>query len=298
MSDMEAKELAVRRIQSAFPDLTELQRWARVYASADILPNAWKKGGEESCLAKILVVMSRAQALHCDPLLLLQNIDFIAGRMCWKSTFLLQLLLANGWMAPKYNFIGSPTAPDFWEKPDNGCSFSAVNPTTGERETGSFITVAMVQGEGWLTKDGSKWGTMPEQMFKYRAVSFFCRSNAPAVMGGLYAQDEVEDIVAQEARANAPQPQKEQVKELPEDVQKWLHYQYEMGVKAIEQDSTKVTLSAKGKATDDLVRHLEGLRVEAERDLVKFRQDHMTPPAQRPGWASSPSNPGGSCYHD
>lgn len=179
-------------------DIAELQKWARIYNASSLLPASWRKGQEQERIANLILVMQRANALKCDPLLLLQNLDFIAGRMCWKSTFLLQLLLANGWQAPRYDIEGDPNSADFWAKDSNGATFSAVNPATGERETGSKITVKMVMGERWLDREGSKWRTMPEQMLKYRAVAFFCRSNAPAVMGGFYSDDEVRDIVAKE----------------------------------------------------------------------------------------------------
>lgn len=186
-------------------DIAELQRWARIYNASSLLPASWRKGQEQERIANLILVMQRANALRCDPLLLLQNLDFIAGRMCWKSTFLLQLLLANGWTAPQYAIDGDPNSEAFWQKDSNGATFSAVNPATGERETGSKITVKMIMGERWLDREGSKWRTMPEQMLKYRAVAFFCRSNAPAVMGGFYSEDEVRDIVAQEKAEKAAQ---------------------------------------------------------------------------------------------
>lgn len=190
-------------------DIAELQKWARIYNASSLLPQSWRKGQEQERIANIILVMQRANALKCDPLLLLQNLDFIAGRMCWKSTFLLQLLLANGWQAPKYEIEGDPNSADFWAKDSNGATFSAVNPATGEREVGSKITVKMIMGERWLDREGSKWRTMPEQMLKYRAVAFFCRSNAPAVMGGFYSDDEVRDIIGQEKAENpAPEPVK------------------------------------------------------------------------------------------
>lgn len=204
-------------------DISELQKWARIYNASSLLPSAWKKGQESERIANLILVMQRAMALKCDPLLLLQNLDFIAGRMCWKSTFLLQLLLAYGWTSPKYHISGDPTSQDFWQTDSNGCAFSAVNPASGEREQGSKITVAMVIGERWLDREGSKWKTMPEQMLKYRAISFFCRSNAPSVMGGFYSDDEVRDIVAQEQRQEPEKPVPEPKRSVIEQGEAWAH---------------------------------------------------------------------------
>ena len=52
----------------------------------------------------------------------------------------------------------------------------------------------MVKGEGWLDKSGSKWKTMPEQMFTYRAASFFARKYCPDVLMGLQTVEEVRDV--------------------------------------------------------------------------------------------------------
>ena len=171
---------------------------ANLYAVSSFLPAAWRKLPDVEKVADLVILIGRAEALGCDVMLLLQNLTFIAGNVGWKSTFLLQLLQAHGWTAPKYIATGDPNSADFWGKEENGMAFSAVNPTTGERETGTKITVKMVIGERWLDREGSKWKTMAEQMFKYRAAAFFCRTNAPAVLGGFYAQDELEDIAAQE----------------------------------------------------------------------------------------------------
>lgn len=179
---------------------------AKLYAVSSFLPAAWRKLPDVEKVADLVILIGRAEALGCDVMLLLQNLTFINGTVGWRSTFLLQLLQAHGWTAPKYTQTGDPNAPDFWSKEDNGMAFSAVNPATGERETGTKITVKMVIGERWLDRDGSKWKTMPEQMFKYRAAAFFCRTNAPAVLGGFYAQDELEDIAAAERQTPPPPP--------------------------------------------------------------------------------------------
>jgi hypothetical protein len=52
----------------------------------------------------------------------------------------------------------------------------------------------MAKAEGWLTKTGSKWITMPELMLKYRAAAFFGRLYAPEVLMGMQTSEEVIDI--------------------------------------------------------------------------------------------------------
>ena len=52
----------------------------------------------------------------------------------------------------------------------------------------------MAKAEGWSTKNGSKWLTMPGQMLRYRAASFWSRAYASDLSLGFYTQDEVKDF--------------------------------------------------------------------------------------------------------
>ena len=44
-------------------------------------------------------------------------------------------------------------------------------------------------------KSGSKWPTMPEQMLRYRAASFWVSAYAPEMAMGLRTEEEQRDIV-------------------------------------------------------------------------------------------------------
>ena len=52
----------------------------------------------------------------------------------------------------------------------------------------------MARDEGWVSKNGSKWKTMPEVMIRYRAASFFGRMNCPDMIMGIYSKDEVIEL--------------------------------------------------------------------------------------------------------
>ncbi|MGK3945742.1 hypothetical protein ABK046_46285, partial [Streptomyces caeruleatus] len=53
----------------------------------------------------------------------------------------------------------------------------------------------MAKAEGWSTKSGSKWKTMPELMLMYRAAAFLIRAYAPEISMGLRTDDEIIDTV-------------------------------------------------------------------------------------------------------
>jgi hypothetical protein len=54
--------------------------------------------------------------------------------------------------------------------------------------------MAMAKREGWATKSGSKWQTMPDLMIRYRAAAFWGRLYIPELLVGIQTQEEVLDI--------------------------------------------------------------------------------------------------------
>ena len=65
---------------------------------------------------------------------------------------------------------------------------------SGHKVYGPKITMNMANDEGWTSKNGSKWKTMPDVMIQYRAASFFGRMNCPDMIMGIYSQEEVLDM--------------------------------------------------------------------------------------------------------
>src|SRR6185369_2120746 len=73
---------------------------------------------------------------------------------------------------------------------------------------------ALAKNEGWSSKNGSKWKTMPEQMLMYRAAAFWGRVYAPEKMLGMHTGDELEDVFSDGSRViqdaeviNGPSPE-------------------------------------------------------------------------------------------
>jgi hypothetical protein len=75
---------------------------------------------------------------------------------------------------------------------------------TGDVIEGTKITLGMAKKEGWSTKNGSKWLTMPEQMMRYRAATFLIRSTAPEIGMGLMTKEELDDVVDGEVVSRSP----------------------------------------------------------------------------------------------
>jgi hypothetical protein len=53
----------------------------------------------------------------------------------------------------------------------------------------------MAKAEGWSTKNGSKWKTMPDLMLRYRSATFLIRCTAPEIGLGLQTAEEIHDTV-------------------------------------------------------------------------------------------------------
>ncbi len=122
-------------------------------------------------------------------MLVMQNLYVVQGRPGWSSTFLIASV----------NHCGRYTALRYEERGTEGDKTYAVRAwatekSSGERLNGTWITWQMVEQEGWSKKSGSKWLTMPGQMFKYRAAGFWVRTYAPEISMGLLTAEEVQDI--------------------------------------------------------------------------------------------------------
>jgi hypothetical protein len=80
------------------------------------------------------------------------------------------------------------------EDEPTSCYAVATDKESGQDLKGEKITLTMAKAEGWSTKNGSKWLTMPGQMLRYRAASFWSRAYASDLSLGFYTQDEVKDF--------------------------------------------------------------------------------------------------------
>lgn len=164
------------------------QRQARVFSSSTLVPTIYQ--GDNN-IGNCVIALEIAQRLQMSPLMVMQNLYVVQGRPSWAGQFVYALIEACGrFDRLKYEVEGGsdPKAPGYRVR------LTARDVATGEIKRGAWIDWAMVNGEGWASKNGSKWKTMPEQMFYYRSASFFGRAHAPAVLMGLQTREEIEDV--------------------------------------------------------------------------------------------------------
>ena len=63
----------------------------------------------------------------------------------------------------------------------------------------------------WVSKQGSKWKSMPSQMLRYRAAAFWQRVYCPEISMGLITKEEAEDIQDAEIISDAPKKRLEDI---------------------------------------------------------------------------------------
>ncbi len=176
---------------SVFSNGTAFQlgvRMAEQLAHSNFLPDTYR-GNHGDCL----VLIEYASRLRVPVIQLAQNMDVVKGRPGLRGTFLAGIINASPLFSRlKYEWKGSATGGKNGKPTDDyGCRAYATEVETGDLLEGTWITWAMVVGEGW---DGNKkWTHMREQMFMYRAASFWSRAHASDVTLGLYESEELHD---------------------------------------------------------------------------------------------------------
>jgi hypothetical protein len=160
------------------------QRIAKALASSALVPKEYQGQGG---LANTLVAMEIAQRMGLSPLQVMQNLHIIHGRPSWSSQFIIAMINGCGRFTPlDYKMSG--------EGDGLSCFAYATELTTGKELKGPTVTMAMAKREGWATKTGSKWQTMPDLMIRYRAAAFWGRLYVPEFLVGMKTQEEVIDI--------------------------------------------------------------------------------------------------------
>jgi len=156
-------------------------RIGNLFAKSDLVPPQFK-GKPENCM----LAFNMATRLRVDPVMLMQKTCVIQGRPSMEAQLVIALVNARG------PFKG----PIHWEMLGKGedrlCTAYAIHKGTGQR-CEATVTWKMVELEGWSKKAGSKWLTIPEQMFKYRSAVFLARLYCPEVILGFETTDEVYD---------------------------------------------------------------------------------------------------------
>lgn len=287
------REAAMPAVRASFFDLQGfelLQRVSKAFASSTLVPQAYQGN-----MANCMIALNLAERLHADALMVMQNLYIVHGNPGWSSKFLIASVNTCGrFSAMRHEWRGNAGDGNY------GCRAWTIEKATGERLDGAWVDWNMVRAEGWDKKNGSKWKTMPDQMFIYRAAAFWQRAYAPEISMGLSTSEELHDVVefnddgsynvsVQELRASQMKdvPQEEPVAQSVQEAQE----QPVPTVKAEAQANTltyAVVAERINKAEDidlldvaaDFIRQVADQEQQAELTaMYKQRREALTNPA-------------------
>lgn len=174
----------------------EAWQMAQALAKADIAPQTYRNK-PENCV----IVLDIANRMGISPLAVMQYSQVVQGQFTWKGMACKAMIDGCGkYRNSRYEEKGKQGSPDW------GFRLVAERVSTGETVCGPWVTWKMATDEGWATKGGSKWKTMPELMFRYRAAAFFMRTECAAIGMGFQTADEVGDVLRVDPDAPEPKP--------------------------------------------------------------------------------------------
>ncbi len=181
-----ALALAEPRDSAVMPGFNSESSWklanriGQAFAASTLVP-AQYQGNVANCI----VALEMANRMGASPLMVMQNLYIVHGNPGWSAKFLIGC----------FNQCGRFSALRYeWNKDRTECRAWAIEKSTGERIDGPKVSMQMAQAEGWSSKSGSKWKTMPELMLMYRSAAFLIRTYAPEISLGLHTDDELLDM--------------------------------------------------------------------------------------------------------
>jgi hypothetical protein len=161
----------------------EIGSIAKVLSQSNIIPAAFQNN-----VPNVLIALEMAIRMRTSPMLVMQNLYVVNGSPAWSSQYIIAVINASGKYKHELKF-------DITGKDTTLACYAWTTTKEGEKLVGPTITMEMADAEGWTTRNGSKWKTMPEVMIRYRAASFF---------GWLYCSDLIMGIYAEEEAAAMP----------------------------------------------------------------------------------------------
>ena len=188
------------------------QRMAKPLSESNFVPAAYKGN-----LGDCVIAVEIACRLNILPLTVMQNLCVVKGKPTWSAKFLIGCVNTCGrYSTLDYRFtidgkVGEVSYKTWVKREDKNtevlkpfehpeldnvvCVAFATEKATGKELVSPPVSIRMAVGEGWYTKDGSKWPTMSDLMLRYRAASYWVSTFAPEMAMGFRTTEEAQDIV-------------------------------------------------------------------------------------------------------
>jgi hypothetical protein len=176
------------------------QRVANMLSKSALIPKEY-----QSNIPNAMIALEMANRIGASPLMVMQNLYVVYGKPSWSSKFVIAAINTCGRFAPlRMQMLGDAGKENrsciAWTT-ERGIQIPIGVLTLDDAKKagipvleGPEISYVMAKAEGWVDKNGSKWKTMPELMFRYRAASFFGNLYCPEILMGMKTVEETIDI--------------------------------------------------------------------------------------------------------
>lgn len=160
-------------------------RFAKMISRSQMVPEAYQNN-PDNCL----VAIDLSLRWGVSWLVVMQHVYMVHNRPALDASLCIALTNKSGiFVDPiEYEVEGDDARKDNYR-----VRAYATRRSTGKVLKGPWIDWLLVRAEGWENKPGSKWKSMPDQMFHYRAAVWFQRRFCPEVAMGMLTTDEAHD---------------------------------------------------------------------------------------------------------
>jgi hypothetical protein len=224
---LQAYELLMRQARMLANTTLVPEQYREVIIKYDYKGNIKSQTPNPSGLPNCALALNMATRMNADPIMVMQNLVLVEGKPSWSSQWVIAQINNCGRFEPlRFDLIerGHKTVTmeyTEWENnermrrkrdveiDDVECVAWTVRKgvvvphgviTLEDAKKaglpiikGPKVSIEIAVKEGWYTKTGSKWQTMPELMLHYRSGAFFGRLYAPELLMGIPTQEERED---------------------------------------------------------------------------------------------------------
>ncbi len=153
------------------------QRKSKAFATSLMVPQHLRD------LGSMLVLNQMSRDMNLPVLMLAQNLFMVKGKIGMSGQLVIGLINRSD----KYDHDIE------WEEEfEPEWRIRAVAEKDGRKIEGIWVSESMIVANGWFSNPN--WKTLKSLMGRYRAATFFARTNCPEVLGGFHTDDELTDI--------------------------------------------------------------------------------------------------------
>lgn len=162
------------------------QKMGEMLAGSILVPRRFQ-GAQH--IGDCVIALNMANRMGADPIMVMQNLYIVHETPAWSGQFVIAAINQSGLFAEPLRFVEVGTKGQ-----DDWGFYAKTTSKLGNEVKGPTITIALAKAEGWYDKN-VKWKNIPEMMMRYRAGSWFGRTECPEILMGFVTREEVRDVV-------------------------------------------------------------------------------------------------------